>query len=253
MNAPRELRIVGLDGVPDVQPGMDLAALVLAAAATSEFTFAPGDILVVTSKIVSKAEGRLVDLGTVEPSALALSYAQEWNKDPRHIEVVLRESRRIVRMDKGVILSETHHGFVCANAGVDASNVAGAEIVCLLPVDSNASARAIAAALADHLGYPVPVIISDSFGRAWRFGIINIANGAAGLELVIDYRGLHDPYGYLMSASVLAVGDELASAAELVMGKVDARPLAVIRGYPWQPGAAGAETLLMLPERDMFR
>lgn len=253
MNAPHELRIVGLDGVPDVQPGMDLPALILAAAEASRFTFAPGDILVVTSKIVSKAEGRLVDLRTVEPSALALTYGQAWDKDPRHVEVVLRESKRIVRMDKGLVLSETHHGFVCANAGVDASNVAGAEIVCLLPADPNASARAIAAALTDHLGYPVPVIISDSFGRAWRFGIINIAIGAAGLEVIIDYRGLHDPYGYLMYASILAVGDELASAAELVMGKVDARPLAVIRGYPWQPSAGGAEPLLMPLDRDMFR
>ena len=253
MNAPRELRIVGLDGVPDVQPGMDVAALVLAAAEASQFTFAPGDIVVVTSKIVSKAEGRLIDLRTVAPSALAVTYGQAWEKDPRHVEVVLRESKRVVRMDKGLILSETHHGFVCANAGVDASNVAGAEIVCLLPEDPNASARAIAAALADHLGYPVPVIISDSFGRAWRFGIINIAIGAAGLEVIIDYRGLHDPYGYLMYASILAVGDELASAAELVMGKVDARPLAVIRGYPWQPSTAGAEPLLMPPERDLFR
>lgn len=253
MTTGADLRIFGLSGVPDVQPGMDLPALILAAAEASAFTFAPGDILIVTSKIVSKAEGQLVDLSTVEPSALAQEYARTWAKDPRQTEVILRETKRIVRMDKGVLLCETHHGFVCANAGVDASNVAGAEMVCLLPKDSNASARAIAAALEAHFGYPIPVLITDSFGRAWRMGIVNITIGAAGLDTLIDYRGQHDPYGYLMSASILAVGDELASAAELVMGKIDARPLAVIRGYAWTPGTAGAGPLLMPPERDLFR
>jgi coenzyme F420-0:L-glutamate ligase/coenzyme F420-1:gamma-L-glutamate ligase len=253
VSAGADLRICGLSGVPDVQPGMDLSGLILAAAEASAFTFVPGDILIVTSKIVSKAEGQLVDLSAVEPSALALEYARTWGKDPRQTEVILRESRRIVRMDKGVLLCETHHGFVCANAGVDASNVAGAEMVCLLPKDPDASARRIAAALEAHLGYPVPVLITDSFGRAWRMGIVNIAIGAAGLDTLIDYRGRYDPYGYLMSASILAVGDELASAAELVMGKVDARPLAVIRGYAWTPSEAGARPLLMPPERDLFR
>jgi coenzyme F420-0:L-glutamate ligase/coenzyme F420-1:gamma-L-glutamate ligase len=253
MSTAAELRIFGLGGVPDVQPGMDLPALILAAAEASAFTFAPGDILIVTSKIVSKAEGQLVDLDTVVPSVLAQEYARTWAKDPRQIEIILRESKRIVRMDKGVLLCETHHGFVCANAGVDASNVAGSHIVCLLPKDPDASARAIAAALEARFGYPIPVIITDSFGRAWRMGIVNIAIGAAGLDTLIDYRGQYDPYGYLMSASILAVGDELASAAELVMGKVDARPLAVIRGYAWTPSAAGAGPLLMPPERDLFR
>ena len=253
MSTVSELRIFGLGGVPDVQPGMDLPGLIVAAAEASAFSFAPGDILVVTSKIVSKAEGQLVDLATVEPSALAREYARTWAKDPHQIEVILRESKRIVRMDKGVLLCETHQGFVCANAGVDASNVAGSHMVCLLPKDPDASARAIAAALEAQLGYPVPVLITDSFGRAWRMGIINIAIGAAGLDTLIDYRGQTDPYGYLMSASILAVGDELASAAELVMGKIDARPLAVIRGYAWTPSAAGAGPLLMPPERDLFR
>ncbi len=253
MSTAAELRIFGLNGVPDVQPDMDLPALIFAAAETSAFTFAPGDILLVTSKIVSKAEGLLIDLATVEPSMLAQEYARTWGKDPRQIEVILRESRRIVRMDKGVLLCETYHGFVCANAGVDASNVAGAEMVCVLPRDPDASARRIAAALAARLGFAVPVVITDSFGRAWRMGIVNIAIGAAGLETLIDYRGQHDPYGYLMSASILAVGDELASAGELVMGKVDARPLAVIRGYAWTPSDAGAFPLIMPPERDLFR
>jgi coenzyme F420-0:L-glutamate ligase/coenzyme F420-1:gamma-L-glutamate ligase len=253
MSTAADLRIFGLSGVPDVQPDMDLPTLIFAAAETSAFAFAPGDILLVTSKIVSKAEGLLIDLATVEPSVLAQEYARTRAKDPRQIEVILRESRRIVRMDKGVLLCETHHGFVCANAGVDASNVAGAEMVCVLPRDPDASARRIAAALEARLGFAVPVVITDSFGRAWRMGIVNIAIGAAGLETLIDYRGQHDPYGYLMSASILAVGDELASAGELVMGKVDARPLAVIRGYAWTPSDAGAVPLIMPPERDLFR
>lgn len=253
MSTAAALQIIGLDGVPDVQPGMDLLTLVQTAMQVSDFTFAPGDILVVTSKIVSKAEGCLIDLDTITPSDLATRYAQAWDKDPRQIEVILRESRRIVRMDKGILLSETHHGFVCANAAVDASNVAGSNTVCVLPPDPDASAARLGAALQAHLGYPVPILITDSFGRAWRFGIVNVAIGAWGLDTVIDYRGQYDPYGYLMSASILAIGDELASAAELVMGKVAARPLAVIRGYAWTASEAGARPLILPPERDMFR
>src|SRR4051794_9245038 len=189
-----ELRIIGVPGIGEVQPGADLAALILAATAASGYEFAPGDILVVTQKIVSKAEGQLVDLRTVEPSDLARRWAAAWGKDPRQIEVVLRESERIVRMSNGVIISQTRHGFVCANAGVDASNVAGHDLVTLLPADSDASASRISAALRQLLGFDIPVIISDSFGRPWRQGIVNVAVGVAGLEPVIDYRGLTDEY-----------------------------------------------------------
>jgi coenzyme F420-0:L-glutamate ligase/coenzyme F420-1:gamma-L-glutamate ligase len=215
------LEVFGIEGFPEVRPGDDLSALVSRAV---ERDLRPGDVLVVTHKIVSKAEGRLVDLRSVEPSALAKSYATRHGKDPRQIEVVFRESRRIVRMDLGIVISETHHGFVCANAGVDASNVPGDDTVCLLPVDPDASASRLREALADRLGVEVAVVVSDSFGRAWRHGI-----------------------------TVLAVADELAAAAELVMGKTDGIPLAVVRGYPYTPAPGIGKDLLMPPERDMFR
>ncbi len=240
----------GIEGFPEVRPGDDLSALVSRAV---ERDLRSGDVLVVTHKIVSKAEGRLVDLRAVEPSALAKGYATRHGKDPRQIEVVFRESRRIVRMDRGIVISETHHGFVCANAGVDASNVPGDDIVCLLPVDPDASAARLRGALAGRLGVEVAVVVSDSFGRAWRHGITDVAIGVAGMDPIADYRGQMDPHGYPMEASVLAVADELAAAAELVMGKTDGIPLAVVRGYPYTPAPGTGKVLLMPPERDMFR
>ena len=244
------LEVLGVDGFPEIRPGDDLNRLIRDAVAG---TLRTGDVLVVTHKIVSKAEGRLVDLGTVEPSALARDYATRYGKDPRQIEVVFRESRRIVRMDRGIVISETHHGFVCANAGVDASNVPDEDIVCLLPVDPDASASRLRDALAENPGVEVAVVISDSFGRAWRHGITDVAIGVSGMDPVADYRGLDDPHGYPMEASVLAVADELAAAAELVMGKTEGIPLAVIRGYSYSPAPGNARELLMPPERDMFR
>lgn len=219
----------------------------------SELQLQRGDILVVTHKIVSKAEGQVVDLRTIEPSPFAIKWAERYGKDPRQIEVVLREAQRIVRMDRGIIIAETRHGFVCANAGVDASNVAGADFVCLLPVDPDASALRLATELRERLGFDVPVIITDSFGRAWRDGVVNIAIGVAGIKPLTDYRGQHDPYGYLMSASILAIADELAAAAELVMGKVDQRPVAIVRGYEFEAGSGNGADLVMRPERDLFR
>lgn len=248
------VQILPVEGVPEVRPGDDLIAI-LADAARSDLH--PGDVLVVTHKVVSKAEGRLVDLATIEPSTLAKSYASEYGKDPRQIEVVLRESRRVVRMDRGIIISETRHGFVCANAGVDASNVPGEDIVCLLPLDSDASAWKLRDALTARLGVEVAVVISDSFGRAWRHGITDIAIGVAGMNPLADYRGQNDPHGYPMEASILAVADELAGAAELVMGKTEGIPAAIVRGYEYEhvPGSASssARDLLVPPERDMFR
>jgi coenzyme F420-0:L-glutamate ligase / coenzyme F420-1:gamma-L-glutamate ligase len=194
-----------------------------------------------------------VDLGTVEPSALAKGYAARWGKDPRQIEVVLRESRRVVRMDRGIVISETHHGFVCANAGVDASNVPGEDTVCLLPADPDASAARLRQALARRLGVEAPVVVSDSFGRAWRFGITDIAIGVSGMHPLADYRGRKDPHGFPLEASVLAIADELAAAAELVMGKTDGVPLAIVRGYAYERGDGTGRDLLMPPERDMFR
>src|SRR5918994_1951731 len=244
------LEVLGIEGFPEVRPGDDLKRMIQEAVAGD---LRAGDVLVVTHKIVSKAEGRLVDLRTIEPSALAKGYATRYGKDPRQIEVVLRESRRIVRMDRGIVISETHHGFVCANAGVDASNVPGDDIVCLLPIDPDASATRLRDALARDPGIEVSVIISDSFGRAWRHGITDVAIGVAGMDPVADYRGQRDPHGFPMEASVLAIADELAAAAELVMGKTDGIPLAIVRGYSYSPASGSARELLMPPEKDMFR
>jgi coenzyme F420-0:L-glutamate ligase / coenzyme F420-1:gamma-L-glutamate ligase len=242
------VRVLPVEGIPEVRPGDDLAALVAEAADVRA-----DDIVVVTHKIVSKAEGRLVDLRTVEPSALAKAFAARHGKDPRQIEVVLRESRRIVRMDRGLIISETHHGFVCANAGVDASNVPGDEVVCLLPVDPDASAARLRERLAQRAGSDLAVIVSDSFGRPWRDGITNVAIGVAGMRSLVDYRGETDPHGFPLEASVLAVADELAAAAELVMGKTAGIPIAIVRGYPYERAAGTGRALIMPSERDLFR
>lgn len=247
MNA---IEILPIEGVPEVYPGGDLGEILSRAAGV---LLRSRDVLVVTHKIVSKAEGRLIDLREVEPSPFAKSFAAEYDKDARHVEVVLRESRRVVRMDRGIIISETHHGFVCANAGVDASNVPGDDTVCLLPIDPDASASKLRAALAATTGSDIPVIISDSFGRPWRNGITDIAIGVAGMDPFADYRGGTDPHGKQLEASILAVADELAGAAELVMGKTASIPAAIVRNYPYEAGDWTGRDLIMDPARDLFR
>jgi coenzyme F420-0:L-glutamate ligase / coenzyme F420-1:gamma-L-glutamate ligase len=246
----RSLEIRPVRGIPEVRAGDDLPDLIARAAGED---LRAGDILVVTHKIVSKAEGRLVDLRVVAPPAPERAFPPRYGRDPRQIEVVLRESRRVVRMDRGLIIAETHHGFVCANAGVDASNVPGDDTVCLLPVDPDASAKRLREALTARTGSDLAVIISDSFGRPWREGITNVAIGVAGMKPLADYRGRRDPYGYPLEASILAVADELAAAAELVMGKTEAIPAATIRNYPYKSAPGTASDLLMAPERDLFR
>jgi coenzyme F420-0:L-glutamate ligase/coenzyme F420-1:gamma-L-glutamate ligase len=253
-----EVRIIGVTGLPEVQAGDDLGALIAGAIEAAAVGLERGDIVVVTHKIVSKAEGQVVDLRSIEPSALALQHAQRWDKDPRKTEVVLREARRIVRMSNGLIIAETAHGFVCANAGVDASN-ASSDAVVLLPVDPDASAARLRDTLGQRFGFRADdapaVIISDSFGRPWREGIVNIAVGVSGMAPLIDYRGQTDSAGYELSASILAVADEIASAAELVMHKLAARPVAILRGYvpPLSAAPGSGRDLLMNPERDLFR
>jgi len=250
---PSEIRVVGLDGIPEVKPGDDLAELIAGALATTGMTLEDGDILVVTHKVVAKAEGRLVDLSTIEPSPFAQDYADRYEKDARQVEVVLRESNRIARMGHGVMICETRHGFICANAGVDASNIDGDHVVCLLPVDPDASASRIRAGLRERLGVAPAVIVSDSFGRPWRKGQVNVAIGVAGMSPFADYRGQTDPYGYEMRVTIMAVADELAATAELLGRKTDARPVALIRGYEYAPGEGSARELVMDPERDLFR
>jgi coenzyme F420-0:L-glutamate ligase / coenzyme F420-1:gamma-L-glutamate ligase len=248
-----QISVIGIDNIPEVSAGDDLTSLILSGCQASGIALQPDDVLVITQKVVSKAEGRMLHLDAIEPSHFAVEFATKWGKDPRHTEVVLRESARVVRMDKGIIISETRHGFVCANAGVDASNVPGEHIVCLLPEDPDASAERIRDDIRSRTGHDIPVIISDSFGRPWRFGIVNIAIGVSGLMPLIDYRGQRDANGYLLNVTVIAVADELASAAELVMGKLDNCPAAIVRGYPFTRTEGKAREIVMDPTRDMFR
>ena len=248
-----ELRVIGLPGIPIVTPGMDLAALIQQASTAAPLPLQVGDILVVTQKVVSKAEGHLIVLKDIMPSPLAESFARQWGKDPRHVEVVLQQSRRIVKMDRGVLITETHHGFICANAGVDQSNIEGEEVVAVLPPDPDASARAIRQALRERLGFDVAVIISDTFGRPWRYGLVNIAIGLSGIEAIKDYTGQLDAQGYELRVTALAIADELAAAAELVMNKLDNVPVAVIRGYEYPRGEGSLAQLIRAAERDLFR
>jgi len=247
------LELIGLDGIPEIQPGDDLAALIAAAASESGVALTDADVLVVTQKVVSKAEGRLVELASVEPSDFAVDWAARWGKDPRQVELVLRESASVVRMAAGgLIISRTRHGLVCANAGVDVSNVSAGDVASLLPADPDASARRVRDRLRELLGVAPAVIVSDSFGRPWRNGIVNVAIGAAGIEPLLDLRGQPDAAGREMQATIIAVADELASAADLAGGKVDGRPVVVVRGYDWRASQAGASVLVMERERDLF-
>ena len=253
-NPPRypEFRVIGITGVPEIQVGDDLPGIILAAAEGQGTPFEDGDIVVVTQKIVSKAEGALVHLADIEPSPLALTIAGEM-KDPRHVEVVLRESRRIVRMERGVLITETHHGLICANSGVDASNVPGDDVLCLLPKDPNASARRIRDAVRERAGSTVAVIISDTFGRPWRVGTTDIAIGCAGIAPLKDYRGTVDRDGRTLQVSVAAVADEAAGAAELVARKTIGVPVTIVRGLPYDVSEEGADVIIREASMDLFR
>ena len=253
--APR-VEIIGIRGIPEIKAGDDVAEHIVKAANTQGTPISSGDILVVTQKVVSKAEGRVVDLRNVEPSTRATRIANESGKDPRLVDLILRESRRIVRMapDRGVIITETRHGFVCANAGIDASNVPGEGMVSLLPEDPDASAQRIRQRIAQVLARTkVAVIISDTFGRAWREGHVDFAIGVAGLKPLLDYRGTVDASGKELRITTMAVADELAAAAELVTAKADNVPAAIVRGYRHAEGPDGASALLRERSKDLFR
>ena len=248
-----EMRIFGIDGLPEIHPGDDLPALLFARLSSTPFLFMAGDICVVTQKIISKTEGCLVDLKTVTPSRFAQDVADRIHKDPRVVEVVLRESKRIVRMDRDIIICETRHGFICANAGVDQSNVPGDSIVSVLPPNPDESARKFREGLHKYFQLDIPVIITDTFGRPWREGLTNVAVGVSGLSPLIDLRGKKDAYGYELKKTLIAVADEIAAAAELIMKKTEGIPLAILRGYTYQKSEAGSQPLLRSPERDLFR
>ena len=251
------LEAVAIDGLGEIEPGDDLPALIAdaLAGALDILPLRDDDALVVTQKIVSKAEGAIVDLTTVNPRPEAVEYARQFDRDPRQVEVVLREARRVVRMANGLIITETPHGFVCANGGIDASNVGprSGDIVTLLPRDPDASADGIRAAIRARLDRDLPVIVSDSFGRPWRFGITDVAIGVSGLLPLDDLRGTPDADGRVMKSTVRAVADEIASAAELVLGKTAGRPLALVRGATFQRGDGRIADLIMPPEMDLFR
>jgi len=247
-----EVRVIPLTGLPEIHEGDDLAALI-AQAAEAGPGIGSGDVVVVTQKIVSKAEGRIVSLADVKPSPEAERLAVETEKDPRLAELILRESNRIVRQRGPVLITETKHGFVCANAGIDASNVGPEGLVSLLPEDPDRSASSIRAAIQERGGADVAVIVTDTFGRPWREGHTNVAIGLAGMLPFADYVGRVDPHGYELRVSTLAVADELAGAAELVHGKLDRVPVAIIRGYPYPRGKGSARELVRDPEKDLFR
>ena len=247
-----ELHVAAVDGIPDVTRGDDIAALIAAAVAGEGRRVEAGDVFVVAQKIVSKAEGATVRLDDVTPSPKAAEWAAANGKDARVIEVVFRQSRRIVRMEGGILIAETHHGFVCANAGVDASN-APPGFVTVLPDDPDASAARLRGALTAAFGCPVAVIVSDTFGRAWREGAINVALGVAGLQPFVDYRGTLDRYGRPLTSTTIAIADELAGAAEIVTRKSAGTPVAIVRGAAEWMGEGTGRMLVREASRDLFR
>jgi coenzyme F420-0:L-glutamate ligase / coenzyme F420-1:gamma-L-glutamate ligase len=243
-----KVELCGVEGLPEISPGDDLAALIVDAAPALQ----SGDVVVVAQKVVSKAEGRLRNLAEVAPSGRARELARRLGADPRLVQVILDESTRVVRDDR-VLIVETRQGFVCANAGVDRSNVAG-DAVCLLPLDCDASARSLQERIATLSGARVGVIVSDTFGRAWRMGLVNVALGVAGIPAVVDYRGRPDDFGMPLQATMVAVADELAAAAELLMGKTRRVPAVVVRGLDVFEGVSGTGQELVRPqELDLFR
>lgn len=247
------IEIFGIPGLPEIVPGTDLAAVIFDAAAAAGRPLASGDILVVTSKIVSKAEGRVVDLATVDVSPFARQYAERWEKDPAVVELVLREARRVVRQVGPVLITETRHGFVCANSGVDQSSSGGHGRAVLLPEDPDASARRIRGGLRER-GIDVAVIISDTFGRPWREGQTDVAIGIAGMHPITSYIGQVDPHGHEFRVQALCTADEIAGAAELVKGNLSRVPAAVVRGLPWERDEeATMQLIIRESERDLFR
>ena len=257
MSVESSIRILALDGIPEIREGDDLGVFIGNAIqrTAGALPLTREDVLVVTQKIVSKAEGAVVDLATVTPRREAIKFAERFDRDPRQIEVVLREARRVVRMQNGVLITETAHGFVCANGGIDASNVgpASGSVVTLLPVDPDASATRIRAAIRARYGVDVPVVMSDSFGRPWRWGIVDVAIGVSGLLPLEDLRGVPDADGRVMKSTIRASADEIASAAELALGKVGRRPVAIVRGANPLLGEGSIADGLMPASFDLFR
>jgi len=247
------IQIIGLRKLPLIKEGDNVADHIVNAAREEQVEIVNGDVIVVAQKIVSKAEGRVVHLKSVTPSQKAEEIAKVSGKDPRHVEVILKESAKVVRSQGAHLIVETRHGFVCANAGVDRSNVEDIDTLTILPLDGDKSAREIRRRIRDLTGADVGVIISDTFGRAWRVGQVNVAVGVDGLRPVIDYRGQKDMFGYVLNVTQMAVADELASAAELVMKKSDGVPVAIVRGCDYVAGKGSVRDLIRPEQEDLFR
>jgi coenzyme F420-0:L-glutamate ligase/coenzyme F420-1:gamma-L-glutamate ligase len=249
----KRLELIGVDGIGEIGAGDSIGALIADACARQGLALGDDDVLVVAQKIVSKSEGRMVRLDDVRPSKRAVQLGRELGKEPELVEVILGESRKVIRAGGRALIVETHHGFVCANAGVDQSNV-GLREVALLPLDPDRSAREIRGEISRRTGKSPAVIVSDSFGRTWRVGTVDVAVGIAGMGAIKDERGLDDRYGYRLKAAVSAIADEIAGAAELVMGKRDGVPVVVVRGYELEKKEEGSVKELLRPEaEDLFR
>jgi coenzyme F420-0:L-glutamate ligase/coenzyme F420-1:gamma-L-glutamate ligase len=248
-----DVRLIPLPFADEIHPGDPLADAMLDALRRRRLHLQSGDILIVKHKIVSKSEGRIVDLATVQPSRESIAWAKQYTLDPRVIELALRESRAVIRRKNGVLITETHHGFLGANSGVDVSNVNGGSHALLLPEDPDRSAANLLRALKRRTGLAIPVIISDSFGRPWRKGLTEFAIGIAGMKPLRDDRGRRDPHGYKLKASVEAIADELACAAGLVCGKLNRAPACIVRGFRYDRGPGGVHELLRPAATDLFR
>jgi len=247
-----KIEVIRVEGIPEVEKRADLASLISEGMGRGEVAFEDHDVVVVKQKVISKAEGMLVRLDSVKPGAKAVAMAQRENKDPRLVELILRESVRIVRVGHGVIITETKQGFVCANAGIDKSNVKDG-YVSLLPRNPDASARKLRRSLERLSGKSLAVIVTDTFGRPWRKGQTDVAIGCSGIIPLLSYRGKKDRFGYELRVTEPAVVDEIAAAAELAAGKLDRVPVAIVRGAEYRRGETGVRTLLMERSRDLFR
>jgi coenzyme F420-0:L-glutamate ligase / coenzyme F420-1:gamma-L-glutamate ligase len=245
------LRLIPIQVVEEIHPGDNLAEILLHS--LGKYSLQSGDILVVKHKIVSKSEGHLIDLSTVQPMQESIDWATQYDLDPRVIELALREARAVIRRKNGVLITETHHGFICANSGIDVSNVNGGAHALLLPENPDRSAANLRRAIKRRTGLAIPVIITDSFGRPWREGLTEFAIGIAGMKPLRDDRGRRDPHGYKLKASVEAVADELACAAGLICGKLARTPACIVRGFRYESGAGGVKALLRSPSTDLFR
>jgi len=248
-----ELRAIPITRMGEILPGDSVADALLGALRQQKLKILPGDILVIKHKVVSKAEARMVVLDLVRPSPAARRWAERYGLDARVVQLAEREAKRVVRRKRGVMITETLHGLVCANSGIDVSNVDGGRCAVLLPADPNRSAREIQRAIKKELRVSVPVLITDSFGRAWREGLCDVAIGVAGMKTFRDFRGRRDPHGYRLRASLEAVADELACVAGLVCGKLSRSPACLIRGFRYEPGRGGARSMIRPKERDLFR